>query len=63
MLRLTITDWIKTVAIALTILLFALLWAAIDPHSDRPNSKWRFLRKGLDHIESEVKTAMKRWKS
>jgi hypothetical protein len=55
MIRFTISDWIKTVAIALAILLFASLWAAIDSRSDRPNSKWRSLRKGLENIESETK--------
>lgn len=55
MIRFTTIDWIKTAAIALTILLLALLWAAIDSRSDRPNSPWRSLRRGLEHIDSEMK--------
>lgn len=55
MFRFTIADWAKTAAIALTVLLLALLWVAIDSRSDRSNSKWRFLRRGLENIDSEMK--------
>ena len=51
----TITDWVKTIAIALTIVLLALLLVAINSRSDQPNSQWRSLRRGLEHIDSEMK--------
>jgi hypothetical protein len=55
MIRFTITDWVKTVAIALTVVLLALLSVAINSRSDRPYSQWRFLRQGLENIDSEMK--------
>jgi len=54
-IKFTATDWLKTAAMALVIVLLAVLGAIVESYSSRSGSKWRFLRTGLQHIDSEMR--------